>query len=313
MPYPIERKLVVGVSTSALFDLRTEDSIYNAEGYDAYRHYQKAHIRDTLPKGAAFPFVRRFLNINRVYPDKQPVEVVLLSKNSPETGLRAFHSIRDYGLPISRAAFLSGGSPFSYISPFNISLFLSINNTDVVDAIQAGHPAGRILDTVIEDDEDDSELRVAFDFDGVLADDAAERVYQESKQLEIFHQHESDHAAEPLNPGLLAEFFMKLSFFQKIEAKKVRADPNYKRILRTAIITARNAPAHERAINTLESWEVTVDEMFLLGGIEKARILRELKPHLFIDDQVTHLDPALENIPLVHIPFGIANSTEPKA
>jgi len=241
------------------------------------------------------------------YVQEIPVEVVLLSKNSPETGVRIFNAIKDHGLDISRAAFTSGKSPYNYIPAYNISLFLSRNEQDVLNAINANYGAGRIIKTTIVDEDEDMELRVAFDFDGVIADDQAEKVFSETGQLQMFHEHEQKHISIPHNPGPLADFFKKLSFFQQLETKKEQVDPTYKKILKTAIVTARNAPSHERAINTLKDWGVTVDEMFLLGGIEKRRILEILKPHLFLDDQITHLDPKLENIPLVHIPFGITN------
>ena len=306
MPYRIDQKLVVGVSTNALFNLEAEDKIFREQGLDAYKKFQKENKDVLLDKGLAYPFVRRFLNINTIFPEK-PVEVVLLSRNSVETGLRVFNSIKSYGLDISRAAFTSGRSPFEYIPAYNISLFLSTNDKDVKNAIDRNYPAGRILSTAIHDDEKDPELRIAFDFDGVLADDAAEQIYQKNENINEFHEHEVSHSNAPLNPGLLLRFFQKLSFFQKLESKRAKEDPSYQRVLRTAIITARNAPSHERAVNTLESWEVSVDEMFFLGGIEKRRVLEVLKPHLFIDDQITHLDQSLVDIPLVHIPFGVIN------
>jgi 5'-nucleotidase len=307
MPYPIDRKLVVAVSSNALFDLEKEDEIFRNEGLNAFKKYQFQNKKTNLNKGIAFPFIKRFLNINSVYNEERPVEVVLLSKNSPEIGIRIFNAIKHYNLDISRAAFTSGQSPYKYIPAYNISLFLSINEIDVVNAIEANYAAGRILRTSVLDD-DDMELRVAFDFDGVIADDEAEKVYAESGgQLDLYYQYETDHNKIALNPGPLGDFFKKLSFFQKLESKKEEKNKDYKKILKTAIITARNAPAHERAINTLKEWDVEVDEMFLLGGIEKKRILNIMKPHLFFDDQLTHLDPKLENIPLVHIPFGITN------
>lgn len=307
MPYPIERKLVVGVSSNALFNLEAEDKIFVEQGLDNFRKYQLSNLETPLEQGVAFPFVRRFLNINNVYPSEIPVEVVLLSKNSPEIGIRIFNAIKSYNLDITRAVFTSGKSPFSYIPAYNISLFLSTNESDVHNAINANHGAGIILKTNIVDEADDSELRVAFDFDGVIADDQAERVFKQSGELSDFHEFEQEHISEPHNPGPLADFFKKLSFFQQLETKKEANDPTYKKILRTAIITARNAPSHERAINTLRKWGVTVDELFLLGGIEKKRVLEVLKPHIFFDDQISHLDQTIENIPLVHIPFGIAN------
>lgn len=306
MAYPIEKKLVVGISSNALFDLRREDEIYEKEGLDAYRKYQVENKADILETGVAYPFIKRFLRINEIYAKEQPIEVVLLSRNSPETGVRIFNSIREYDLKITRAAFMSGGSAINYIPAFNISLFLATNEKDVKEAIEANLPAGRILQTDIHDD-DTFELRVAFDFDGVIANDEAEKIYKE-RGIQEYHRYEEEHSSEELGAGPLADFFTKLAFFQKLETKNRQIDKNYKRILKTAIITARNAPAHDRAINTLNKWGVEVDEMFLLGGIDKSRILEVLRPHLYFDDQMVHLDAnAIKNIPLVHIPFGIAN------
>lgn len=307
MPYPIDRKLVVGVSSTALFDLEEEESIFLEKGLEKYKQHQLNNSKKILPKGNAFPFIKRFLNINSVYKDEKPVEVVLFSRNSAETSIRIFNSIQHYKLDITRAAFTSGKSPFKYIPSYNISLFLSTNEIDVFNAVSAGYAAGRIIKTKIEDDESDIELRVAFDFDGVIADDEAERVYAASNQLEIYYEHEIQHKEDPLTPGPLGDFFRKLAFFQKMESKKQQTNPTYRKVLSTSIITARNAPAHERAINTLKTWNVEVDEMFMLGGIEKKRVLEILKPHLFLDDQLLHLDPSISNIPLVHIPFGIRN------
>ena len=306
MAYPIEKKLVVGISSNALFDLSEEDKIFKEKGLEAYKKHQVKNKKEILKTGAAFPFIKRFLRINEVYTDESPVEVVLLSRNSPETGVRIFNSIKDYDLNITRAAFMSGGTAIDYIPAFNISLFLAINEDDVKDALDKGLPAGRILQTKVEDDET-HELRVAFDFDGVIADDEAEKIYKE-KGLDAYHQYEDSKKSIELKSGPLADFFQKLAFFQKLEIRNRERDENYKRILKTSIITARNAPAHERAINTLNSWGVEVDEMFLLGGIDKSRILETMKPHLYFDDQMVHLDTDNNsNIPLVHIPFGVTN------
>jgi len=311
MSYPIERKLVVGVSSTALFNLEREDEIFKNEGVENFKKYQKEHKNDIIEKGAAFPFIKRFLNINKVYLEQKPVEVVLLSHNTPECGIRVFNSIKKYNLDITRAAFTSGKNPCDYIPAYNVSLFLSTNKRDVDDAISKNFPAGVILRSNIQDDERDNELRVAFDFDGVLVDDSSEKIFQENNgELPFYQDYEEKHKDEPINAGLMKDFFAKLSYFQKLENKKLQDDTSHIRLLRTAIITARNAPAHERAINTLKSWEVDVDEMFFLGGIEKKRILNILKPHLFIDDQINHLDQTLENVALVHIPFGIMNKRE---
>lgn len=306
MAYPIEKKLVVGISSNALFDLRNEDEIFKKDGLEAYRKYQVENKTVILEKGVGFPFIKRFLNINNIYTDEQPVEVVLLSRNSPETGVRIFNSIREYDLDITRAAFMSGGSAVNYIPAFNISLFLAMHEDDVNEALKAKLPAGRILQTDVQDD-DSFVLRIAFDFDGVVADDEAEKVYKD-KGIKEYHDYEKLNSSVVMQPGPLGDFFTKISLLQKLETEKKRKDIKYEKILKTAIITARNAPAHERAINTLNSWGVEVDEMFLLGGIDKSRILDVMKPHLYFDDQMVHLDTdAVKNIPLVHIPFGVAN------
>ena len=306
MAYPIDKKLVVGISSNALFDLEKEDKIFEEKGLEAYRKYQVGNKLNFLETGVAYPFIKRFLKINKVYSEERPVEVVLLSRNSPETGIRIFNSIKHYDLDITRAAFMSGGTAVKYIPAFNISLFLAKKEEDVKEAINLGLPAGRILQAKVEDDDTD-ELRVAFDFDGVIADDEAEKNYKENG-LEEYHKYEAKHSAESLKAGPLADFFKKLAFFQRLEIKNREKDKDYKRILKTSIITARNAPAHERAINTLNSWGVEVDEMFLLGGIDKSRVLEVMKPHLYFDDQMVHLNNDNNiNIPLVHIPFGVAN------
>lgn len=306
MAYPIERKLVIAVASSALFDLSGSDRVFREKGPKAYKEYQEQHLDVILEKGVAFPFIRRFLSINERFQQQQPVEVVLLSRNSAVTGRRVFRSIQHYGLTITRAAFMEGKSPYAYIPAFNASLFLSANEGDVVTAIDYGYPAGTVLPTKVVDDLGDGELRIAFDFDGVIADDESELVYQDGK-LEAFYQHETDKQHIPHNPGPLADLFKKLSFMQKLEDRAEELDRDYKRILRTAIITARNAPAHERVITTLENWGVSANETFFLGGMKKERILTILKPHMFFDDQKSHLMSEGGDIPMVHIPFGIAN------
>jgi len=302
MAYPINKKLVVGVSSNALFDLQAEDRIFREEGIKAYRKYQVENKNKKLEKGSAYHFVERFLRINKVYAEELPVEVVILSKNSPETGVRIMNSIKEHGLDISRGAFTSGDPPYKYIPAYNISLFLSSNENDVSNAIKSGFPAGRFINTYTKIANDSEELRVAFDFDGVVADDVAEKVYQ-SEGLDKYFEYETNHASDPHGAGPLADFFKRLALFQKLETKKQDEDPLYKKIIRTAIITARNAPAHLRAINTLNAWDVQVDDLFLLGGIEKRRVLEIWKPHLFMDDQISHLDPSITDIPLVHVPF----------
>lgn len=309
MPYSIDKKLVIAIASSALFDLSESQNVYRENGVDAYRVFQEDNIDNTLKKGVAFPFIRRLLKLNELFSDLQPVEVVLLSRNSPETGMRVFRSIKSYGLDISRAAFFSGVSPFKYLPAYNASLFLSANDEDVIKARNAGFAAGKVIETTISDDENDSELRIAFDFDGVLADDSSEVIYQKNKDLKEFHDHETEFMEIPHGVGPLQDLCKKISFYQKLETREFVKNRNYKRVIRISIVTARNAPSHERMINTLKSWGINVDEAFFLGGIEKKRIIEVMKPHIYFEDQKVHLKD-ISNIPLVHIPFGITNTNE---
>jgi 5'-nucleotidase len=311
MAFQIENKLVIGVASSALFDLTGSHKVYLDSGPDEYRKFQERNIDVILDKGVAFPFIRRFLNINKCFPGQTPVEVVLFSRNSPETGLRVMRSIAHYGLDISRAAFMTGTAPSPYLPAFTTSLFLSANEEDVKAAIEANYPAGLVLPSKIVDDDDDVELRVAFDFDGVIADDEAETVFK-TNGLDEFHAHEALHVARPHTPGPLADMFQKLALMQRMEERAQRRDPNYRKVLRIAIITARSAPSHERVVTTLKSWGVSANETFFLGGMDKARVLSVFKPHIFFDDQLTHLKSSPGGtIPMVHVPFGVANRRPP--
>lgn len=305
MAYPIDRKFVVAMASSAIFDLGEADLVFKNDGPDAYKKYQEEHVNDVLQPGVAFPFVKRLLRLNNIFHTEQPIEVVLLSKNSAETGLRVFNSIKQYGLNITRGAFLSGVSPYPFLQSFNATIFLSANGDDVKAAIDTGNAAGMVIKSEFEDD-DNEELRLAFDFDAVLADDEAEKIYKESGNLEEFHRHEVANREISLNPGPLKAFIDKISFFQKLEERRANQVEGYNKILKTAIVTARNAPSHERMINTLKQWGISVDAAFLMGGVDKKRVLEVLKPHLFFDDQITHLDST--KIPQVHVPFGIANN-----
>lgn len=306
MSYELDTRLVIGLASSALFDLGEAHRIFRSEGEAAYRAYQLENRARTLTPGVAFPFIKRLLSLNELRPQDPLVEVILLSKNDPDTGLRVMDSIKTHGLGISRAVFLQGRSPYRFINALSISLFLSADEADVRAANAAGYAAGQVLDSEFVDAEDDDELRIAFDFDGVLADDQSEAVFQ-SSGLVGFHEHEQRHAGIPLSPGPLAPFLHKLRNIQALEEQKVADDRSYVRKLRVAIVTARNAPAHERVITTMRNWDVVVNEAFFLGGVEKRRVLEVLRPHIFFDDQQSHLVPAAAALPCVHIPFGALN------
>ena len=307
MPYPIESKLVIAVASSALFDLSDSDTVFRQQGEERYRAYQREHQDNVLKPGVAFPFIRRLLSLNSADDPDKPVEVILLSRNDPDTGLRVFNSIQSYGLAISRGAFVTGRAPYRYAAAFNASLFLSANEKDVREAMLAGHPAGLVLASTYEDDMSDQELRVAFDFDGVLADDEAEIIYHETGKLSAFHEAEQRKVLKAHNPGPLKELLFKIASLQKRERQRAIVDPEYESRVRIAIVTARNAPSHKRMVTTLREWGIQVDETFFLGGIEKRRVLEVFAPHIFFDDQRVHLDAASGLVPSVHVPFGIKN------
>ncbi|AZN43439.1 5'-nucleotidase [Paenibacillus albus] len=305
MPYPIENKFVIAVASSALFDLTESDLVFQEKGEDEYRSFQRANENNILRPGVAFPLIKRLLRVNGASEDK-PVEVVLLSRNDPDTGLRVFKSIEHYKLPISRAVFVAGSNPFQYLEAFNASLFLSGNADDVKEAVQHGYPAGCIYPSNYIDDDEDEELRIAFDFDGIIADDSAESVFQRDGALPAFHDHERLKAGEPLPGGPLIRFFTEIAKLQKRLSEE--AGGVKKPGIRVAIATARNAPAHERVITTLRQHDIRIDEAFFLGGIDKSRVLNIFKPHIFFDDQVGHIEGIAQSFPSVHVPFGITNA-----
>mgnify|MGYP003601342164 CR=1 FL=1 len=306
--YNLDEKLVIGLASSALFDLEKSDDIFRQKGELAYRKYQIEKENSPLEPGVAFSFIQRLLSLNDIFPKEKPfVEVILLSRNDPDTGLRVMNSIEHHQLDIKRAVFLQGRSPYKYIDTLNISLFLSANATDVKQAITAEYPAGLVAKGKNFNIPNDNELRVAFDFDGVLADDSSEVVFKQSG-LPAFLAHESQMADQPANAGPLQKLLTQLSILQKHEMAYSEENPNYESRLRISIVTARNAPAHKRVITSLRAWGIdTINEAFFLGGIEKRKILDILQPHIFFDDQATHIEKAADSIASVHIPFGIAN------
>lgn len=311
MSFPIEQKLVVAVASSALFDLSESHAVFLEKGEKAYRDHQRQRDSDILKPGVAFPFIKRLLSLNRPADKDEPVEVILLSKNDPDTGLRVMNSIEHYELPISRAAFVRGGDPFLYLDAFNASLFLSADEKNVKEAVMKGLPAGRVLASTYTDDPNDHELRVAFDFDGIIIDDEAERIFQ-VEGLEGFHRAEVKRALEPHNPGPLKRLLEEIGRIHQREIARAEKEANYRPVIRIAIITSRNAPAHKRMVTTLRAWGIEIDETFFLGGMDKNRILAQFKPHLFFDDQMTHAGPASGMVPSVHVPFGVTNQPKKK-
>ncbi|MDE0176675.1 MAG: 5'-nucleotidase [Defluviicoccus sp.] len=307
MPYLIEDKLVIAVSSTALFDFSAEHDLYLKEGVDQFRSYQRDNRTEVPQLGTAFPFIQRILQLNTIYSDHNPIEVVILSRNHADAGLRVMDAVRHYELSISRAFFLAGSLPYPYMESVGAVLYLSTNKDEVNRAIADGFPAGYVLPCENPPIDDNRQLRIAFDFDGVIADDEAEIVYQEKDDLDLFHEHERRFRNKPLQSGPLMPLLRKISALKTLERHRVKNMKEYTEFLRIAIVTARNAPAHERLIKTLADAGLDTDELFLLGGIEKKKVLDVLKPHIFFDDQIDHLQRAAASIPSVHIPFGIAN------
>lgn len=288
-------KLVVGISSRALFNLDESHDIYEQQGIEAYQQYQIEHENEILETGVAFSLVKKLLSLNE---KEALVEIVLLSRNSADTGLRVFNSIQHYGLNISRAAFTSGESPYNYISAFGSHLFLSAHPEDVKHALDSGVAAATIHASPAKDNES-NELRIAFDGDSVIFSDEAERIYQEAG-LEAFAASEKAIANKPLSGGPFKGFLAALHELQN----RFPADNCP---IRTALVTARSAPAHERVIKTLRAWKIRIDEAIFLGGLNKGEFLKAFNADFFFDDQPGHCMAASEHVATAHVPHGVVN------
>jgi len=297
MTYSLDKLLVIGISSRALFDLETEDRIFNHQGLDAFRQHQLANEQTILKPGTGYALVKALLRLNSLTADQRLVEVVVMSRNSSETSLRIFNSIAHYGLDISRAA-LTGGAPLSpYLNAFNVSLFLSLHEDDVQAAINSG-VASAMLYPMPPNAADMEQIRIAFDGDAVIFSHESERIYQE-QGIEAFEQYERENAEKPLPEGPFARLLKALSYLQNhFKSPDGRALP-----LRTALVTARSSPAHERVIRTLRAWDIVIDETFFMGGVNKSEVLAAFKPHMFFDDQHGHCIKASDFVPTGRVPY----------
>ena len=296
MAFNLNDRLVVGISSRALFDLEEANEVFEEEGLPAYRKYQREHENDILRPGTAFPLVKALHSLN--LGDKRLTEVIVMSKNSADTSLRIFNSIEKYGLDITRAALVSGASIAPYLSSFKTDLFLSADEEDVQEAINAGFAAGTICSPAeqpIDPDAPVEQIRIAFDGDAVIFSDESEQIYR-SEGIDAFTEHERENAKKPLPEGPFAKLLKTISLVQS----QFGSDDMP---IRTALVTARNAPAHERVIRTLREWGVNIDEAFFLGGIEKAEVLRSFGAHIFFDDQTVHTAPASKLVPSARVPL----------
>jgi len=299
MPANLDDKLVVALSSRALFDFEEENAEFDENDPRSYERLQLSRLNRPAAQGAAFKLVKKLLAFNT--PTAHKVEVVILSRNDPVTGLRVFKSAEHHNLPITRGVFLRGRPPYGYLTPLKADLFLSANPDDVRRALETGFPAARVYAKPPDAGETHAyEVRIAFDGDAVLFSDEAERVYQE-RGLPAFEEHERTRAAEPLPPGPMQPFLRALHALQK------NPPPDSAMRIRTALVTARSAPAHDRAVRTLMNWEIEVDEAMFLGGLDKAPFLQVFEPDFYFDDQLAHVQSAARAGPSGHVDSGIVN------
>jgi 5'-nucleotidase len=302
MPVSLDNLLVVGVSSRALFDLEAEEAIFRTQGLDAYRRHQLENENDILKLGAGFALIRALLKLNALAHvpgnNQRLVEVVIMSRNSSETSMRIFNSIAHYGLDITRAALTGGASLAPYLQAFNVSLFLSLHEDDVQAAVNSGVAAALLYQKPDNALEELGQIRIAFDGDAVIFSDESERIFQ-AQGIEAFENHERENARKPLPEGPFARLLKALSFIQNnFKNADGRAAP-----IRTALVTARSSPAHERVIRTLRAWDVAIDETFFMGGVAKSDVLAAFKPHMFFDDQPGHCARASTLVPTGRVPI----------
>ncbi len=297
MPASLEGQLVVAISSRALFDFEEENQVFEQGDDRAYMKLQLERLEAPAKPGVAFSLVRKLLAFNNA--DAQRVEVVILSRNDPVSGMRVFRSAQHYGLPIQRGSFTRGQPPWRYLRPLNANLFLSTHLSDVRAALDAGVPAAQVYPhSALASEAHPHEVRIAFDGDAVLFSDEAERVFQ-AEGLSAFQKHESDKAGQPLLAGPFKPVLQALHQLQQAGTPTMR--------IRTALVTARSAPAHERAIRTLMDWNIEVDEAMFLGGLPKGEFLREFEPDFFFDDQTGHIESAARHVPSGHVASGVSN------
>lgn len=315
MAVDLSNTLIVAISATALFDLN-ESETYREQlieedpltATQRFREYMQQHENDDLEIGAGFPLIQAILNLNNCardnrqddYQNNAPlVEVVIVSKSCPETGIRVLNAIRKRGLCITRSAFISGGEVANYIADFRVDLFLTTNREDAQSVADAKICACAILDAtpVNTFKLDTDQLRIAFDGDAVLFDDSGELLYKQ-KGLKAFHDREAKMTDLPIEKGPYADLLIKLSLLQDRLPRTEDSQP-----IQIALVTARNAPADLRAIKTLREWGVSVDMAFFLGGLEKTSVLKTFAPHIFFDDSIQHIEAARSFIPTALVPY----------
>ena len=291
MAYNLSNKLVIAVSSRALFDLEEENRVYEEKGLEAYYAYQLTKEKEPLKKGSGYRLIENLLKINQHFKeDNKQVEVIILSKNNATSSLRITNAIKSYNLDIVRSAWTSGRDLSNYLKAFKVDLFLSANDKDVKNAIKNNIASAKILhSTQTVNNQKNEQVKIAFDGDAVLFSEASERIYKE-KGLDAFIEHEKQNRDNPLEKGIFAKLLLTIATIQKsFKGKNIP--------IRTALVTARSAPTHERVIKTLNVWNVRIDEVFFLGGSEKYEILEAFGADIFFDDQDVHLELSSKVVP----------------
>ena len=297
MSYDISSKLKIAVTTRALFNLENEHALYEEEGRDEYEAYQIQNENNILEHGTAFSVVKALLSINKIEKTKNQVEVIVVTRNNANTGIRVFNSIDHYNLPITRGCFTGGSGLTPYLKALDIDLFLTANEQDAQEAIDAGIPAAVLLtqNNSLYKDSEENKIRIAFDGDAVIFFEESELIYKK-QGMDSFKKNEIEHANEPMKEGPFVKFLKMISNLQKALGED-------QTILRTALITARNAPSHTRVINTLRKWNIRIDEIFFLGGLSKTPILEAFGAQIFFDDQKVYTDSASKKVPSGTVPY----------
>jgi len=291
VPETLEDKLVIGISSRALFDLAEANEVFEQEGLSAFREYQREHERDVLEPGTAYPLVKGLLGVNE-RAGEQLVEVVIFSRNDADSAMRVLRSVEAHGLPITRGIFRGGRDPWPMLLALGCGVFLSAEASQVLKAREQGVPAALIMPGARLANEDITEVRIAFDGDAVLFDETSQRVFDEHG-LDAFHAHEAMHADEPMSPGPFRPFLDGLA---RVQSHFGASSP-----IRTALVTARAAPAHYRVVNTFRAWGVDVNETYFLGGLDKTPVLRAFGAHIFFDDQLVHAERAALTVPAAQV------------
>jgi len=297
MPQSLDNLLVIGISSRALFDLETEEAIFRQQGLEEYRRHQLLNEDQVLKPGAGFALVKALLKLNHL-TGQRFVEVVVMSRNSSETSMRIFNSIKHYGLDITRAVLSGGASLAPYLHAFNVSLFLSLHEDDVQAAVNSGVAAALLYQKPENALEELEQIRIAFDGDAVIFSDESEKIYQ-TEGIEAFEKHERENAMLPLPQGPFARLLLALSYIQN----NFKNPDGHAAPIRTALVTARSSPAHERVIRTLRAWDVAIDETFFMGGLVKSDVLAAFKPHMFFDDQPAHCERAAGTVQTGRVPW----------